>query len=94
MMASSSRDGSTRMSPAEMSLRGRIGALVLHATHDGRETTKAARATFLARFETEVDPNRELPEAERLRRAEYLRRAYFARLALKSAQAKRKGAAG
>jgi hypothetical protein len=71
-------------------LTGRLGAYTLHATHDPRETTKAARAAFLRRFEDEVDPNRELPEAERARRALAARKAYFTRLALKSATARRK----
>lgn len=73
-------------------LAGRIGAYVLHATHDPKETTKAARAAFLARFEREVDPDGVLPDAERTRRAEYARKAYFAQLALKSAKARRKRA--
>ena len=76
--------------PNEASLRGRIGAYRLHATHDPRETTAKARSTFLARFEREVDPDGILPEAERLRRAEAARKAHLARLALKSAQARRK----
>ena len=67
-----------------MALRGRIGAYRLHACHDPRETTAAARQAFLARFETEVDPAGVLPPAERQRRALSARRAYFARLALKS----------
>lgn len=71
-------------------LRGRIGAYTLHATHDPRETTKPARAAFLARFEREVDPDGKLPPAERLRRAGYARKAYFTRLALRSAQARRR----
>jgi len=73
------------LSPHEASLRGRIGAYALHASHDPRETTKAARVRFLARFLDEVDPDRTLPEAERQRRAEAARKMYFARLALKSA---------
>lgn len=77
---------------ASRSLRGRIGAYRLHATHDPRETTSAARATFLAKFLDEVDPNHELPEAERTRRAMFARKAHFARLALKSAQARAKKA--
>src|SRR4051794_26372612 len=72
--------------PADMALRGRIGAHRLHATHDPRETTAQARSAFLARFEDEVDPDHTLPEAERQRRAEHARKAYFARLALKSAR--------
>ena len=45
--------------PKEMALRGRIGAYRLHATHDTKETTKAARTAFLACFEREVDPRTE-----------------------------------
>ena len=79
----------------QLSLRARIGALSLHATHDPRETTAAARSAFLARFEAEVDPERKLPEPERLRRAEAARRAHMARLALASARKRTaKAAAG
>jgi hypothetical protein len=69
-----------------MALRGRIGAYRLHATHDPRQTTQAARQAFLARFEAEVDPDGLLPPQERQRRALMARRAYFARLAMKSAR--------
>lgn len=79
-----------RFDPSEMALRGRIGAYVLHARRDPRETTAPARAAFLRRFEHEVDPDFVLPEAERLRRAESARKAHFARLALASARARRK----
>jgi hypothetical protein len=75
--------------PAEMALRGRIGAFVTHSRHDVRETTRAARAAFLARFERVVDPDGVLTEAERLRRAESARKAHFARLAWKSARARK-----
>ena len=44
-------------------------------------------------FEREVDPHNSLPVAERVRRAENARKAYFQRLALKSAQARRRGTA-
>ena len=77
------------LTPAERSLRSRIGAYTLHATHDPRQTTKPAREAFLARFEREVDPGSHLPEAERHRRAEAAKKAYFSRLALMSAQARR-----
>lgn len=65
------------------SLRGRIGAYRLHATHDPRETTANARAAFLGKFLAEVDPS--LPEEERLRRAAAAKKAHFARLAYRSA---------
>ena len=69
-----------------MALRGRIGAFRLHATHDPRETTRPARAAFLARFEDEVDPNHALPETERQRRAIAARKAWMARLAYRSSK--------
>jgi hypothetical protein len=74
-----------RFDPRDMSLRGRIGAFALHARHDPKETTKPARAAFLARFEAEVDPERRLPEDERRRRAHAAMRAHMARLARKRA---------
>jgi len=77
------------LSTSERALRGRIGAYAQHAKHDPRKTTEAARASFLARFEAEVDPEGKLPTEERKRRAEYARKAYFAKLALASARARR-----
>ena len=79
---------------SERSLHARLAAYELHSKYDSRDLTAKARATFLARFEDEVDPGRELPEPERIRRAEAKRRAHFTRLALKSAQARRAKAGG
>jgi hypothetical protein len=76
--------------PQEMARRGRIGAYRLHSTHDPKETTKAAREAFMARFEREVDPDGTLAPEERSRRAEAARKAYFAQLAHKSAKARRR----
>jgi len=45
------------MTPAERSLRGRIGAHALHAKYDSRELTASARGAFLDRFERQVDPD-------------------------------------
>jgi hypothetical protein len=70
----------TATSAAFRTLRARLGAFAQQAQHDTRETTKAARAAFNARFEDEVDPDRVLPEAERARRAVAARKAYFTRL--------------
>ncbi len=75
--------------PADMALRGRIGAYVTHSKHDSREITEPARAAFLERFEREVDPDFVLPDAERLRRAEHAKKAHFARLARLSALARK-----
>jgi len=58
-----------RLTPAERTLRARMGAYVVHARYDQRQTTAPARAAFMKRFLDEVDPDRVLPEAERLRRA-------------------------
>ena len=77
------------LTPSERSMRSRLAAQVLHSKYDSVELTRPARDKFNQRFIDEVDPDRELPEVERLRRAESARRAYFTRLALKSAQARR-----
>jgi hypothetical protein len=76
------------MTPAQRSLRSRLAAHTLHATHDSRSLTEPARKAFLNKFEREVDPEGVLPVTERHRRAEHARKAYMARLALKSAQAR------
>jgi hypothetical protein len=80
------------ISPTEAALRGKIGAYSLHSKHDPRETTAPARAMFLSRFERQVDPDGALSPEERTRRAGMARKAYFARLALKSAQSRRRRA--
>ena len=76
------------LSPAERSLRARIGAYSLHAQHDPRETTKAPRSTFLAKFLAGIPAD--LPEGERQRRATAARRAHFLRMSLASARARRR----
>lgn len=78
------------LTPSERSLRGRIGAYLMHARNDPRETTRAARAAFAQRFLDQVDPHRRLPEPERLRRAEAARRAHFTRLAYLAARRRRR----
>jgi hypothetical protein len=80
-----------QLTPSERSQRSRLAAHVLHSRYDSRELTQAARDKFQSRFENEVDPNRILPEKERLRRAEHARKAYYTALALKSAKARRAG---
>jgi hypothetical protein len=81
------------LTASERRLRGIIGAYALHSRHDARETTSAARESFLARFERDVDPAGALPRDERQRRAKAARSAYFAQLAFRSsmARAKRRG---
>lgn len=74
-------------------MRARLAAHTLHSQYDSRDLTANARAKFLERFVDQVDPDRTLPEAERLRRAESARKAYFTQLAYKSARARRGDAA-
>ena len=71
------------LDPRARSMRARMAAYLLHANRDPRETTKAARAAFLGKFERDVDPEGILPPSERARRAEAARKAHFARLAFK-----------
>lgn len=79
------------MSDGERRLRAQIAAHESWARTDDRAArTAPARAALMARFEREVDPDGVLPIAERVRRAESRRMAYFKRLALKSAQARRR----
>lgn len=78
------------LTPNERTLRARLAAHALHAAVDSKQHTEPARRAFMARFEDVADPDRTLPPAERARRAEHAKKAYFTRLALKSAQARRK----
>jgi len=75
------------LSPAEYSLRGRVGAFGLHATHDPKITTIPARRAFLQRFLDTIPAD--LPEEERLRRAQSALRAHMTRLAFYSARNRR-----
>jgi hypothetical protein len=81
-----------------LSERQLIGQIAAHEswakTADRPARTAAARKAALDRFEHEVDPSGELAPAERAKRAEHARKAYFKRLALKSAQARRRRASG
>jgi hypothetical protein len=75
-----------------MAAVGRIGGLVTASRHDPVAMTAPAREGWLRRFLREVDPDGVLPEDERQRRAEAAQRAQMSRLALKSAEARRKKA--
>ncbi len=74
--------------PSVNSQTGRIGGLTRSSRHWGDEVTARARQVFQESFEDQVDPRRELPERERLRRAEAARKAHYARLAYRAAKAK------
>ncbi len=84
--------GATALPPAnERTLAARIGAFSLHAA--GLTNTKPARDASpgsLLYWLSRVDPDSRLSEPERLRRAECARRAHFSKLALLSAQSRRK----
>ena len=74
-------------------LRGRAGGLALSASRDSHEYTAAAREASpgsLSYWFQQVDPGQSLTPEERTRRADAARRLYFTRLALKSAQARRR----
>jgi hypothetical protein len=77
-------EGRHPMTPEQRSLRGRIGAHLVHSR--GLTNTAPARAAFNARFYDGIPDD--LPQAERDRRAEHARKAHFARLALLSARAR------
>jgi hypothetical protein len=62
----------------------RIAALTLHAHVDPAAHTAPARRAFIARFESDVDPDGVLEPAERARRAQRAMRAHMLRLAAKS----------
>lgn len=69
------------LTPEQRSQRARIAAHSRWAGQDGATGTAKARATFLQRFEQQVDPHGELDPAERTRRAESAKRAHFQRMA-------------
>jgi hypothetical protein len=91
---SGARQPARRMTAEQRELRARLAAHAMHARNDSRVVTANARQAFLERFEREVDPDGVLPVVERRRRAEHARRAHMLRLALRSAQARRRRAAG
>ncbi|MEH0829579.1 hypothetical protein, partial [Micromonospora sp. CPCC 205714] len=80
--------------PGERVLVARLAASERWAREPDRAAATApARAAFADRFARQVDPDGTLDPAERARRAASARRAYFTRLALRSAQARRRRAA-
>lgn len=78
-------------STAEHSLASRFGA---HAswgnTTDRAARTAPARRALEEKFERLADPDGVLSPGERAKRAESLRKAHYTRMALKSAQARRR----
>jgi hypothetical protein len=79
------------LTPAELSLRGKIAVETSWSRTDNRPArTAAARKAFNDQFEKQVDPEGTLPPTERAKRAEHARKAFYLRLAFKSAQARRR----
>lgn len=77
--------------PADRFMAASIAANTRWAHEPDRSAaTSPARRAFERRFEDEVDPDRTLPPEERQLRVKAARQAYFMRLALRSAQARRK----
>lgn len=84
------------LTPAERTMRSRMGAYRLHSLYDAKETTAKARAAGPGQVEywlAKVDPENKLDAADRLRRAEAAKREHFTRLAFLSARARRRGSA-
>jgi hypothetical protein len=75
-------------------LTGRIGGLTAWSRHAAETMVAPAHRGFRRRFERLVDPAGALPEAERLARADRARRAHMLTLALRSAEVRRRRAAG
>jgi hypothetical protein len=73
---------------------GRIGGLTAWSLNGAETMVGPAHAGFRRRFENLVDPERVLPEAERMARADRARRAHMLTLAAKSAAARKKAAPG
>jgi hypothetical protein len=84
------------LTPTERTLRSQIAAHESWAhTPDRAARTAPARRAMFEKFERQVDPDGTLLPAERAKRAENARKAHYKRLALKSAQARRRrGPAG
>lgn len=81
-------------SPTERALHARLAAHAKWAkTTNPSTATAPARRAFDLRFERQVDPDGTLAPDERIRRAQHARKAYFLKLALRSAQARRKASA-
>ena len=76
--------------PTERQLIARVAAHQSWASTPNRTArTAKARDAFLAKFEDQVDPHRELTPEERAKRATNARKAYFVNLARESAKTRR-----
>ena len=79
------------LTPEERAMRARVAVHTSWAhTVDRAARTAPARDAAFARYERQVDPDGVLPPDVRRQRAEHARKADMQRLAMKSAQARRK----
>src|SRR5258707_766713 len=81
------------LTPEQRSLRSRMAAYTRWANEDAYAGTAAARAagpSSLSYWERKVDPDGSLTDTERRRRAEAAKKAHFLRLAIASAEARRR----
>jgi hypothetical protein len=83
------------LTPAQRSLRASIAANTRWSVEDPTANAERGQAGLVARFRRQVDPDHQLPDAERERRAQSAYRAHMQRLALASSKARaaRAGAA-
>jgi hypothetical protein len=70
------------LTPEQRSLRAQIAANARWSREDGTHQGEILRRGFLKKFIDEVDPDRSLPENERIRRAENALKAHMLRLSL------------
>lgn len=76
------------MNAAQRKLRARLGGLATKAA--GTVNVAPSHAAFLERFIDQVDPDRTLPEPERMDRALAARKLWMNKLSLKSSIARSK----
>ncbi|MEJ7697129.1 MAG: hypothetical protein WKF78_11060 [Candidatus Limnocylindrales bacterium] len=90
----SSISGTTERQRAHLQSIAALGGLARAARHDSVAHTATARSAFHERhFIDQVDPDRTLDEADRLRRASAAKRLHFARMAFLSHKARKANAA-
>lgn len=78
------------LTASERRLHGQIGAHKSWArTPDRAARTLPARLALDAKWENQVDPERQLAPAERAKRAQNARKEHYTKMALKSAQVRR-----
>jgi hypothetical protein len=79
-----------KLTPEQRSMRARLAAHARWKREDPTETARKGQRGLLARFEREVDPEGQLPEAERQRRAKQALKEHMTRLAFASSRARAK----